>query len=102
MAPSQSNEAQKVSGPLPHELAGPSPNTGGSTEFTANRWLRLPEVQERISLSREKQSKLEQCSKEEIIDILSRIIRAKPTDASIENPLCDIVATQSGPVATAL
>ena len=65
----------------------------------ACRWLRKVSIKERIAELKGRAAEKCDMTREQAVRALSGIIRAKPSAASLENPLCEMVMTKLGPAA---
>jgi hypothetical protein len=67
----------------------------------ANAWrvLRHPEVKKAVEGITQELSEYCSMTREELVDRLIGMIVAKPSDASFDNPLCELVMTKAGPAA---
>ena len=65
----------------------------------ACRWLRKVSIKARIAELKRLAAEKCDMTREQTVRALSGIIQAKPSEASLENPLCEMVATKVGPAA---
>ena len=75
---------------------------GGRTknaDVIASRWLRKVSIKERIAELKGRTAEKCEMTREQTVRALSGIIQARPSEASLENSLCETVMTKVGPAA---
>ena len=73
---------------------------GGRTknaDVIASRWLRKVSIRERIAELKGRTAEKCEVTRAEVF--LVGVVRAKPSEAGFENPLCETVITKAGPTA---
>jgi terminase small subunit-like protein len=73
-------------------LEGPS--AGKNADVTAARMMSKPGVRERVEELKKAQADKCELSRDEYRKSLEEILRAKPSEESLDNPLCDAVFSQ--------
>jgi phage terminase small subunit len=75
---------------------------GGRTknaDVIACRWLRKVSIKERIAELKGRAAEKCDMTREQTVRALSGIFQAKPSEASLENPLCEMIISKVGPAA---
>lgn len=78
-----------------YRLAGYSAK-GNAAESGASRLLRNAKVSQYIENLRRQAAEASEIEREEMISVVCEIIRAKPSEASAENPLCELKMSKAG------
>ena len=72
---------------------------GASADVEASKSLRKPKVAKLVEELREEARKSAAISRDELVAMLVEIIRSKPSEASLDNPLCEIRSSRGEPYA---
>lgn len=81
-----------------YEAAGFSAR-GNAAEVNAARLLRKAQIVSAVETLRSSDAKKASLDRAEAIQILGDIIRSKPSDATMDNPLCEVRMSKAGPFA---
>ena len=92
--------AQAVaSGKSASEAYRQSGATGKNADVQAAKLMVNNSICERVAELKEAQSKKCEMTRDQLRQFFVDVIRAKPEDASFNNPLCEIAMTKAGPAA---
>ena len=92
--------AQAVaSGKSASEAYRQSGATGKNADVHAARLMVNDSIRKRVAELKEAQSKKCEMTRDQLRHFLVDVIRAKPEDASFNNPLCEVAMAKAGPAA---
>lgn len=72
---------------------------GSSADVEASKALRKPKVAELVEKLRQEARDAAKISRDELVATLVEIIRSKPSEASLDNPLCEAKSARGEPYA---
>lgn len=102
MNPKQQKFAELVASGLPasraYEQAGYIA-TGHAAESSASKLLKSPEVEEYLAGLQDDAAKESKLTRDAAAGMLVDILRSKPSEANMDNPLCELRMSKMGPYA---